>query len=123
MMAMGKPKAESETDEGVEETTAGLEETETPLVEAAEQSGYSVPAPEGYAPPEGSEDGKDFDEIVKLRLGPDGALKIVKIGSFDVGGEPVEQEEELEQVDGTAQEAEPDAGKALGMAIQTQRGR
>lgn len=121
MMAMGKPKAEGEIpEEVVEEAT---EEGETPLVEAAEQSGYSVPAPEGYAPPEGSEDGKDFDEIVKLRLGPDGALKIVKIGSFDVGDKAPEQEEELEQVDGTAQEAEPDAGKALGMAIQTQRGR
>ena len=98
MMAMGKPKAEGEIpEEVVEEAT---QEGEPPVEEMVEQSDYDIPAPEGYAPPEGSEDGKDFDEIVKLRLGPDGALKIVKIGSFDVGDEILETEFEADPEDG-----------------------
>ncbi len=124
MISMGKPKAPEEGEVPEDVVKEASEEGEAPAMEMAEKRTYDIPVPKGYEPPQGSEDGKDFDEVVKFRIGEDGSLQIVKIGSVNTDeSEPTEEAPAPENNEMEVEPVEPSADKALSMAMNRQRGR
>lgn len=54
--------------------------------------------PSGFEPPEGTEEGKDFDMVATFRVKPDGKSCLVAVGGLPVG-EPQATESEEEEVE------------------------
>lgn len=78
-------------------------------VEEEESSGFSFPAPQGFALPDTANEGDLFDAVVKVRL-QDGQILVDSINGSKLSGEP--EEEETEEVEETESDEEPDTLEA-----------